>query len=121
MNFKREMAIKRARERMEERRAVKVVKRATARVLIGAAIVAGAYLCAGAYNGPQRLVEDTYTVRPGDTLWHIGETYLARNTGGRRYILEFISGIREINPELQRTSEIYPGQVIRVNYWVKGE
>jgi len=68
------------------------------------------------------LVEDTYTVQAGDSLWSISEEFLQKNTGGRRYILEFKSGIKELNPWLlERPSEceIYPGDELRINYWVK--
>ena len=68
------------------------------------------------------LVEETYTVRPGDTLWDIAEEYTRKNTGTRRYILEYKSGIEELNPWLmERKGEIYPGDEIRVTYWVKEE
>lgn len=88
--------------------------------------VAGA-VCAGAlavvlltgFCDEQELVEATYTVKEGDTLRDISEKYLQLNTGGRRYILEFEQGIRELNPELWDNVTIYPGQVIRINYWVK--
>ena len=49
----------------------------------------------------------------------ISEKYLQLNTGSRRYILEFEQGIRELNPELWDNVTIYPGQTIRINYWVK--
>jgi len=68
------------------------------------------------------LVEETYTVRQGDTLWGIAEEYVAKNTGTRRYILEYKSGIEELNPWLmERKGEIYPGDEIKVTYWVKEE
>jgi len=68
------------------------------------------------------LVEEVYTVRPGDTLWDIAEEYTRKNTGTRRYILEYKSGIEELNPWLlERKGEIYPGDKITLTYWVKGE
>lgn len=72
-------------------------------------------------NHKQKLVETTYTVKKGDTLWDISERYLKLNTGGRRYILEFKQGIIELNPELWKDVTIYPGQKIRINYWIKDE
>ena len=55
-----------------------------------------------------------------NTLRDISEKFLPLNTGGRRYILEFEEGIVELNPELQQDrGKIYPGQKIRINYWVK--
>lgn len=78
-------------------------------------------LLTGFCENEQRLVETVYTVREGDTLRGISERFLPLNTGGRRYILEFEEGIVELNSELQRDrGSIYPGQKIRINYWVKG-
>ena len=98
------------------------VKKAVA----GAAIAIAAILCAGAatHDGGKNavLVEEVYVVKPGDTLWGISETYLRKNTGTRRYILEYKSGIEELNPWLvERKGEIYPGDEIKVTYWVKEE
>lgn len=93
-------------------------------ILVGGAFVATAALCSGAVNpwddGGAVLVEEVYVVRPGDTLWDIAEEYVAKNTGTRRYILEYKSGIEELNPWLlERKGEIYPGDKIKVTYWVK--
>ena len=98
------------------------VKKAVA----GAAIAITAILCAGAatHDGGKNavLVEEVYVVKPGDTLWGISETYLRKNTGTRRYILEYKSGMEELNPWLlDRKGEIYPGDKIKVTYWVKEE
>ena len=96
-------------------------------VLIGVAFVAAAALCSGAVNpwvdGEKAvLVEETYVVRPGDTLWGIAEEYCAKNTGTRRYILEYKSGVEENNPWLlDRHGMIYPGDRLNITYWVKGE
>lgn len=90
---------------------------------VAAAVIGGALavtLLTGAYSGDQKLVETVYTVREGDTLRDISERFLPLNTGGRRYILEFEEGIVELNPELwENRGSIYPGQKIRINYWVK--
>ena len=96
-------------------------------ILIGGAFIAAASLFSGAVNpwddGKNAvLVEEVYTVRPGDTIWGIAEEYVAKNTGTRRYILEYKSGIEEMNPWLlDRKGEIYPGDRITVTYWVKEE
>lgn len=97
-------------------------------VCIGGAFVAAAALCSGACNpfddgGKDAvLVEEVYTVRPGDTIWGIAEEYLAKNTGTRRYILEYKSGIEQNNPWLlERHGMIYPGDKLTLTYWVKGE
>ena len=92
-------------------------------MLIGGAFVAAAALCTGAVNPWEDgvntvLVEETYTVRPGDTLWSIAEEYVAKNTGTRRYIIEYKSGMEELNPWLlDRKGEIYPGD--KLTYWVR--
>ena len=90
-----------------------------------AAVIGGALavtLLTGFYDGDQKLVQTVYTVKDGDTLRDISEMFLPLNTGGRRYILEFEEGIVELNPELQQDrGKIYPGQKIRINYWVARE
>lgn len=86
-----------------------------------AALIAVAAVELGMYRGPQVMVEDTCTVRPGDTVWDIACMYVERNTGGPRDVREFISGIEELNPGLrERHDQVAPGDVLRVNYWVRG-
>ena len=98
-----------------------------AKAIIAGGIVAGAaILCAGmATNGDGKnavLVEEVYTVRPGDTIWGIAEEFCAKNTGTRRYILEYKEGMYENNPWLvERAGMIYPGDKLTLTYWVKGE
>ena len=93
--------------------------------LVGGAFVAAASLFSGAVNpwddGKNAvLVEEVYVVKPGDTIWGIAEEYVAKNTATRRYILEYKAGMEENNPWLmERHGEIYPGDKIKVTYWVK--
>ena len=109
-----------AKHRMENRRLLYKVKDYAKKGAIVFALCGASLILTGAYSGDARLVEHTYTVTNGDTLWTIGEEYLEKNTGTRRYILEFIEGIRELNAELvENKSRIYPGQKLRINYWVK--
>nr|DAR67616.1 MAG TPA: LysM [Caudoviricetes sp.] len=95
--------------------------------LIGGAFVAVAALCSGACNpwddGKNAVViEEVYTVKQGDTLWDIAETYCSKNTGTRRYILEYKEGIYENNPWLvDRKGLICPGDQLVLTYWVKDE
>ena len=96
------------------------------KAVAGAAIALAAILCAGAATreGGKNavLVEEVYVVKPGDTLWGISETYLRKNTGTRRYILEYKSGIEELNPWLlERHGMIYPGDKLTLTYWVRGD
>lgn len=94
------------------------------KLIAGCCIAGAAILCAGAatYEDGKNavLVEEVYTVRPGDTIWGIAEEYAAKNTGTRRYILEYKSGIEENNPWLlERHGMIYPGDKLTLTYWIK--
>lgn len=95
------------------------------KLIAGCFIAGAAILFSGACNPWDNgknavLVEETYVVRPGDTIWGIAEEFCAKNTGTKRYILEYKSGIEELNPWLlDRKGEIYPGDEIKVTYWVK--
>ena len=96
------------------------------KAVTGAAIAITVILCAGAatHDGGKNavLVEEVYVVKPGDTLWGISETYLQKNTGTRRYILEYKSGVEENNPWLlERHGMIYPGDKLTLTYWVRGD
>lgn len=98
------------------------------KALIGGGLLACAVCTAGMAVIEDRadvvLEEETYVVKPGDTLWDISERYLAKNTGTVRYILEYKQGIYENNPWLaERKGMIYPGDKLTLTYcgWVKGE
>ena len=107
-------------EAMDARARKRSIESALKKFLAGTAIIGAALICAGFYNGDQVRVETVYTVQPGDTLWDISEEYMQKNTGGRRYILEFMSGIRELNPWLLEThDQIQPGDRLTITYWVK--
>lgn len=95
------------------------------KAVIGGIVAGAAILCAGMATHEDThavLVEEVYVVRPGDTIWGIAETYCAKNTGTRRYILEYKEGMYENNPWLaERDGMIYPGDKLTLTYWVKGE
>lgn len=95
-------------------------------IIAGCALAGAAILLAGACNpwddGGAVLVEETYTVKSGDTLWDIAERYTEKNTGTKRYILEYKSGIEQNNPWLvERKGMLYPGDQLKLTYWVKEE
>ena len=116
-NWQHEQWCKALKERRaKQKRRESVIKK----VVAGAALVGAAVICAGFYEGDQVRVETVYTVQPNDTLWSISEEYLKRNTGGRRYILEFKEGIKELNPWLVDTHEqLQVGDKIKISYWIK--
>ena len=96
------------------------------KLFAGCCIAGAAILCAGMATQEDGknavLVEEVYIVHPGDTLWGIAEEYVRKNTGTRRYILEYKSGIEENNPWLlERHGMIYPGDKLTLTYWVKSE
>ena len=105
-------------ERIEAKRVSRT--QAIKKAAVCAAVLAFGFAAMGYYDGDQEMVETTYIVRQGDTLRDISEEYLEKNTGGRRYILEFESGIRELNPWLAEDGAvIHPGDELRINYWIK--
>ena len=97
------------------------------RVIAGCCIAGAAILLVGACSQQETntapvLVEEVYVVKPGDTLWDIAETYRRKNTGTRRYILEYKNDIEENNPWLlERHGMLYPGDRLTLTYWVKEE
>lgn len=114
--------MKTLRERVAEKRAAQTM--AFKKAAICFAIAATGFLMMGACESykesHQRLVEETYSVQEGDTLRTISEAYLLKNTGGRRYILEFEQGIIERNPWIKEQGcVIHLGDQIRINYFVR--
>lgn len=105
----------------EERDKKHEIELALKKFAAGTALIGAAVICSGFYNGEQQFHEETYTVQAGDTLWDISCEYMKKNTGGRRYILEYMYGIIENNEELQADNGgyIYPGQQITITYWTK--
>jgi nucleoid-associated protein YgaU len=102
-------------------------KEATLKALAIAGLMAVSAVSIGAYDNiipcknNAELVETTHVVQPGETLWSISEDYLEKNTYGDRYILEFMSGIEELNPWLlDNNRQVNVGDVIHINYFTKG-
>ena len=61
-------------------------------------------------------------MRKRTSFWGIAEEFCAKNTGTKRYILEYKSGMEELNPWLlDRKGEIYPGDKLTLTYWVKNK
>lgn len=112
--------VMKARKRMRQRKDRNIIQ-GMKRAAIGAALCAVAALSLGAADSrPYEFVEETYVVQKGDTLWTIGEEYMAKNTYGRRYLPEFIQGIIQENDELVEShGQVEPGQKIKITYWVK--
>ena len=84
-------------------------------------LLGSAWLSCGFYFADEtELVQETYTVRSGDTLRGISERYLAQNTGKNSYILEFEQEIKELNPWLQeRHGQLLPGDEIIICYCIR--
>lgn len=110
----------RVKEARDRKRGIEL---ALKKFLAGTALIAAAVICAGWYDGEQQYVEEVYVVQEGDTLWDIASRYMDKNSGGRRYILEFMYGIIENNEALQDSNGgfIEPGQEIVITYWVRKE
>lgn len=117
-----EWGIVKARKKMQQKRDHMIVDKLKRGTII-AAIGISAALSLGAADGKDyRIVEEVYTVQSGDTLWSIGETFMAKNTYGRRYLPEYIEGIKQNNEELMEShGQVTPGQKLRVTYWVNSD
>ncbi|BEU87426.1 hypothetical protein TAMA11512_08900 [Selenomonas sp. TAMA-11512] len=94
------------------------------KIIIVAALIGAIFILSGAAIRDDAadavFVEETYIVKPGDTVWSIAEEYLPKNTYSRRYILEYVEGIKENNPWLvERKSQLQPGDELVMTYWVK--
>ena len=72
-----------------------------------------------ANDKPWKLIEDTYVVQEGDTIDSIADVFIKKNTYAARGHGEFVSGIRELNEELWHGEDVYVGEVLRINYWIK--
>ena len=117
MTFRERVASNR---RMQHRKLMIYTKKAA----ICAALIGVTLITVGVGNmdgtDGQR-VETTYTIKPGDTLRDISESYLTKNTAGRRYILEFEESIVAENPWIKgHEAEIQPGDKIKITYYTKG-
>ena len=66
------------------------------------------------------LIHDVHYVMDGEDLDQITNTYMAKNTYGHRGFEEFREGIIELNG-LRGNKKVYPGQELRINYWVTPE
>lgn len=117
-----EWGIVKARKKMQQKRDHMIVDKLKRGTII-AAIGISAALSLGAADGKDyRIVEEVYTVQSGDTLWSIGETFMMKNTYGRRYLPEYIEGIKQLNEELLEShGQVEPGQKLRVTYWVNSD
>ena len=112
--------IVKARKKMQQKRDT-VILATMKRCAVIAAIGISAALSLGAADGHDyRIVEEIYTVQQGDTLWSIGERFIQKNTYGRRYLPEYIEGIKQLNESLVEShGQVEPGQRLRITYWVK--
>lgn len=114
-----DFGIMKAKKKMRQRRDGWIL-RGIKKTAIAGGLFLAAVLSLGVADGhPWQLVEETYTVQRNDTLWSIGEEYIQKNTYGRRYLPEFIEGIKQSNEELVEShGQVYPGQKLRITYWV---
>lgn len=112
--------IVKAKKRMRQRKDARIL-RGIKKAAIIAALGITTLISLGAVDGKDyELVEETYIVQRGDTLWTIGEAFMAKNTYGDRYLPEFVQGIIQNNEELvQSHGQVEPGQKLRITYWVE--
>ena len=68
-------------------------------------------------NPPKKPVAETYTIKAGDTIWHIAETY--RKLDCRQpYILEFKDELMKLNPNIN-AGNLHVGDSIKIRYFVR--
>lgn len=115
-----DFGIMKAKKKMRQRRDGWILRGIKKAAMAGTLFLA-AVLSLGVADGhPWQLVEETYTVQKGDTLWTIAEEYIQKNTYGDRYLPEFVQGIIETNEELVKShGQVEPGQKIRITWWEK--
>lgn len=109
--------LQRTRAKMQQRRKreKRILKGAVCGLLIGGAVLLCGYMSQQEVNR----VETVYTVKPGDTLRYISEAYLEKETANKRYILRFEHDIKMLNPQLQDSVDIHPGDEIKIQYFTK--
>lgn len=97
----------------------------TTKTVIVGAMLATVVLTSTGFDSPKNyeIVNETYTVKAGDTLWSIASKYVDKNSYGSRDCREFISGIKELNYDSVFSGRphgmIFPGDELKINYWVK--
>ena len=95
------------------------------KLLLAAATIFSGFSVSEAAEGgdtlpKQVLIHDVHYVMDGEDLDSITRVYMKKNTYGPRGFEEFREGIIELNG-LRGNKKVYPGQELRINYWVKPE
>lgn len=88
--------------------------------LILVAMVIAATVITQVNFGDYEVIEESYTVRNGDTFWGICEDYLQKNTYDRVYILAFMEEVKSYN-NLDSSCQLSPGQKLKIRYKVPKE
>lgn len=117
-----EWSLMKAKKKMQQKRDHAIIDKLKRGAVIAAVGISAALSLGAADSHDYRIVEEVYTVRQGDTLWTIGENFMEKNTYGRRYLPEFIEGIKQLNDELVEShGQVEPGQKLRITYWVNSD